>query len=312
VEITFPSLATLNNAVSLSYNTQFYIAERRCDPFTFDATSTGDAEVYPRLDLIGGLREWLGERAVERLSITTFSIPNKWFEKTIGVSAENIQDDKYGFLSQASMQLGQNAAHFRDLQIAALLANGASSANGYDGVPFFSTAHPNYTSSGSTTGPNTTVANYQSGSGNPRWYLIDTTKVIKPLIWQTRKPFQIIPKFSMTDEQVFWNKEFEWGVDGRCNAGYGLWQFAAMCMGPLNATNIIQMRTNMASIRRPSGVPMGLRAELMVVPSSLLPNAKQYAENEFLPAGDALITSGQPTVNPVRNLFTVLEDEWLN
>ena len=60
MEITFPALASINNAVNLAYNTQFFIAERRCDPFTFDATSTGDAEVYPRLDLIGGLRIRVG------------------------------------------------------------------------------------------------------------------------------------------------------------------------------------------------------------------------------------------------------------
>ena len=306
MEITFPSLDSLNVAVSLAYNTQFFSVGRRCDPFTYDATSTGSEEVYPRLDLIGGLREWLGDRQVEQLSLSSFTLKNKWFEKTISIGRDNIEDDKFGLLTPAAMQLGENAAQMKDLLIASLMKNGHTAPT-YDGQNFFDVAHPNPNADGSAG----TVANYIAGAGAP-WFMFDVARVIKPLIWQTRKPFQIIPKFSMTDEQVFWNKEFEWGVDGRCNAGYGLWQLGAMSMAAPTAANIVTMRTNMASIRRPNGAPMGLRGSLIVAPTSLYPILRQYAENEFLPPGDPGIVSGQPTVNTVRGLFTVLENEWLN
>jgi phage major head subunit gpT-like protein len=305
VEITFPALQTLNNAVNLAYNTQFFAATPACAPFVFDATSSGDAEVYPRLDLMGGLREWIGDRVVERLSLSTFSIVNKWYEKTISVDRANLEDDKYGFLGPAAQQLGQNAGELKDLLIAALMKNGHSSPT-YDGQNFFDTAHPNPNADGSMG----TVANYAAGS-SPVWYLIDTKRIIKPFIWQTRRPFQIIPKFSMTDPQVFWNKEFEWGVDGRCNAGYGLWQIAYMSTQPMTIANVTAARTAMASIRRPSGTPMGITPDLLVVPTALYPDARAYAENEFVPI-DAVTTAATLGPNPLRGLFKAIENVWLN
>jgi phage major head subunit gpT-like protein len=305
MQITFPALQSLNYAVSLAYNTQFWETQTRYGRFTYDATSEGAANVYPRLDLLPGLREWLGERVVHNLSVSTFTIANKHFEETIGISRTDIEDDRYGILTQAAQQLGQNARHVPDLLTAKLLKTGESAPT-YDGQNFFDAAHPNPNADGSAG----TVANFQSGAG-PSWYLIDTTKVIKPLIYQTRRPFQVIPKFSMEDPQVFWNKEFEWGVDGRCNAGYGIWQLIFKSNAPMTPANVIAARTAMASIRRPDGTPMGIRPNLLMVPTALYPDAKAYAENEFVPV-DAV--SGASTLGPntLRGLFEAYENEWLN
>jgi phage major head subunit gpT-like protein len=62
---------------------------------------------------------------------------------------------------------------------------------------------------------------------NPNaWFLMDTSKAIKPIIFQKRKP----PEFTMLtnpdDQNVFMRKEYIYGVDCRDNAGYGLWQLA--------------------------------------------------------------------------------------
>ncbi|WP_417050343.1 Mu-like prophage major head subunit gpT family protein [Dysosmobacter welbionis] len=40
-----------------------------------------------------------------------------------------------------------------------------------------------------------------------------------------RRP-QLVTKDSPSDDNVFFNKEFIYGVDARYNAGYGLWQLA--------------------------------------------------------------------------------------
>lgn len=58
------------------------------------------------------------------------------------------------------------------------------------------------------------------------WYLLDTSKVLKAFIWQTRKEPQLVAKVSLTDDNVFSRNEFIWGVDLRGNAGYGLPQLA--------------------------------------------------------------------------------------
>lgn len=64
-------------------------------------------------------------------------------------------------------------------------------------------------------------------SGNETaWFLLDTTKPVKPFIFQSRKAPEFVAKDDPSDEHVFMRKEFVYGVDCRDNAGYGLWQLA--------------------------------------------------------------------------------------
>lgn len=68
------------------------------------------------------------------------------------------------------------------------------------------------------------VVPHLAGEGEDGWYLGCTNKPLKPLIYQRRKE----PKFQSftneNDQNVFMNKQFLYGVDGRSNAGYGFWQ----------------------------------------------------------------------------------------
>lgn len=58
------------------------------------------------------------------------------------------------------------------------------------------------------------------------WFLLDISKPVKPLIFQQRKKPEFVSKDNIKDDNVFFNKEFVYGVDSRDNAGYGLWQLA--------------------------------------------------------------------------------------
>lgn len=60
-------------------------------------------------------------------------------------------------------------------------------------------------------------------SGMTDWWAFDTTQPIKPFIFQLRKPVQLVSKTAVTDDNVFWQKEFVWGIDGRAGVGYGPW-----------------------------------------------------------------------------------------
>jgi phage major head subunit gpT-like protein len=310
MEITFPALASINYGVSTAYNDQLWSAKTRYPAFTYEASSTGAAEVYPRLNMLSGLREWVGDRLVQSLSQSTFQILNKLFEQTISIARTDLEDDKFGLLTPAAAQLGANAAHHPDLLVAQLLKAGHTTPC-YDGQNFFDTAHPDYTG----TGAPTTSPNFVAGAG-PAWYLFDVSKVLKPVIFQKRRPYSIVPKFSMTDQQVFWNKEFEWGVDARVNAGFGIWQLAFMSQAPLTIENLQAARTQGASYHRPDGAPMGINLSLLVAPSTLYPTAKALAENEMVPSNfsNAYVngTAIGLLANPVRGMFTALEDEWLN
>lgn len=297
--ITFPVLSSINIGVSTAFNSQLWSAGTVWDKFTYKATSDGASQIYPRLDVISGLREWVGDRVVKSLSQTTFAIANKTFEETIGIRREDIEDDRFGILTPAAEMLGQNAGRLPDLLIAQLMLAGNTTPT-YDGQNFFDVAHPNPNADGLTIG---TVANYVAGGSAP-WFLVDTTRVLRPFIFQTRRPFQVIPKFSMTDPQVFWNKEFEWGVDGRCNAGYGLWQLAYMSKATLTHDNVLAARTAMTSIRRPDGAPMGITPNLLIATSANYPTAKALQLNDYQPA--VLIP------NLLKGMFEAVENQWLN
>lgn len=309
MEINFPNLQSLNTGVSLAYNTAFWEAETVYREYTYDATSTGPDELYPRLDLIAGLREWLGARVIERLSVSKFSITNRNFEKTIAIDRNDIADDKYGLLAPAAQQLGQNAAHLPDLLITGLLQNGHTTLT-YDGQNFFDTAHPTFDGSGNPT----TVSNYQvaggSDSNGAPWFLIDTSKVLRPLIWQTREPFRIVPMVALDNPYVFQNREFVWGVEGRCNAGYGLWHLAAMSTAPLTAAYYGALRAQMAAVRRPDGTPMGVRPTILVHGPSNKGAAVALANGDFiLSSGTSPTVAYQP--NPWRGTFRPVENVWL-
>ena len=310
MDITFPALASINDGISMQFNSQLWATGAVYKDFTMETVSTGAAEVYPRLNMLPGLREWIGERVVQSLSQATFTINNRLFEETISVARTDIEDDRLGLLGPIAGQLGENAAHLPDLLVAQLMKAGHTTVI-YDNQNFFDTAHPDFTSTGGAT----TSPNYVTGGG-PAWYLFDVSKMIKPVIFQRRRPFAVIPKFSMTDPQVFWNKEFEWGVDGRCNTGFGLWQTGFMSLQALTMENLVAARTQMASYHRPDGAPMGIKGTLLVVPTGLYTTAKALAEDALIPNTYTNVYTASGTVtqvpNVARGLFKALENPWLN
>ena len=306
--ITAPLLGSINNGLTLAFNTPLFRAESKYKKFCYDASSTGAAEVYPRLDELAGLREFIGPRQVQQLSATAFTITNRTFEETIGIKRSDVEDDKYGLYTPVAQQMGMNAGIFPELLVSQLM-RAATTTVIYDGQPFFGLAHPNYDQFGNPT----TFANYAPGpvgNTNPGWYLVDNTKVLKPWIFQTRIPFSLVSRFNPEDPNVFNNDEFLWGTRGRCNAGFGLWQLAYYSTLPMTPANLIAARTAMAAIRRPDGTPMGIKPNLLITGSALYPRANAYFRNTLI-ANDP----SSPTTlveNDIINMFEPLEYEWLN
>jgi phage major head subunit gpT-like protein len=56
-------------------------------------------------------------------------------------------------------------------------------------------------------------------AGRP-WYLLNTTRQVKPFLWQTRKAAEMVAMTNINDSNVFYEKKFVWGVDLRAAAGY--------------------------------------------------------------------------------------------
>lgn len=59
-----------------------------------------------------------------------------------------------------------------------------------------------------------------------QWYLLCTKRAIRPLVFQDREKPKFVSLDKDNDDNVFFSKEYIYGVDARCNAGYGLWQLA--------------------------------------------------------------------------------------
>jgi phage major head subunit gpT-like protein len=58
------------------------------------------------------------------------------------------------------------------------------------------------------------------------WFLLDTSRQVKPFILQRRKEPTFVALDNPDDANVFNKKEFQYGWDDRKNAGYAFWQFA--------------------------------------------------------------------------------------
>lgn len=103
--------------------------------------STTESETYAWLGDIPGMREWLGDREVQNLSGSDYTIKNKDFELTVGVGRNAIEDDKIGLYNPSIQMLAESAALHPDELVFSLLSD-AFTALCYDGKPFFSADHP--------------------------------------------------------------------------------------------------------------------------------------------------------------------------
>lgn len=236
-------------------------------------------EDYGWIGDIPGMREWVGDRNIHNLSQHDYSIRNKDFELTIGVDRNRFEDDQYGIFSPMMESMGYEARIHPDKLVFALLAAGFATLC-YDGQYFFDTDHPVLDSSGTSQ----SVSNYQSGSGSP-WFLLDTRRPLKPIIFQDRKKPTFVLLNRETDENVFMSKKFLYGVDRRCNVGFGFWQMAFGSKATLDATNFEAAYEAMGAFKKDLGDPLGIKPNLLVVGPSNYSDAKKLIEAQFLASG---------------------------
>ena len=86
------------------------------------------------------MREWIGDREVQNLSASDYTIKNKDFELTIGIDRNAIEDDKIGLFNPSIEMLGQSAAMHPDKLVFSLLKKGFNEKC-FDGKAFFSSEH---------------------------------------------------------------------------------------------------------------------------------------------------------------------------
>jgi phage major head subunit gpT-like protein len=243
--------------------------------------STTAAENYGWLGQMPRMREWIGDRVIGQLETYDYQIKNRTFESTIGLKREMVEDDQYGILSPMMTELGRSTAAFPDELVFGALANGFSNLC-FDKQFFFDTDHPVLDELGNPY----TVSNMQAGAG-PAWYLLDMSRVIKPVILQQRRAFEFVNKSDpRNSDHVFMTNGFLYGTDGRLNTGYGFWQLAYASKAALNLANFRAARLAMTTLKADMGRPLGVRPTLLVVPTILEDAARDLLFKRILPGGE--------------------------
>lgn len=249
--------------------------------------STTSKEIYGWLGQFPKFREWIGEREIQNMSASDYTLVNRHFENTISVNRDEIEDDVYGIYTPLFQDMGRSGAELPDDLVFEALAGGFT-GKCFDGKAFFATDHKVGKNTVSNMGtaklsvdayaaaragmmaikgdkgkplgvlPNLLVvppalegearkilmADQIDGTTNiwkgtaellvstklaaapTAWFLLDTRRAVKPLIYQDRKKVQFISKVRPEDPNVFDRNEYVYGADGRGTAGYGFWQMA--------------------------------------------------------------------------------------
>lgn len=259
--------------------------------------STAGEERYGWLGELPGMRKWVGDRVVHAMEEHDYSIQNEDFELTVGVDRNHIEDDTLGTYSTKFKVLGRAAARHPNEMVFGALLNGFA-AECYDGQNFFDTDHPVKDKDGHTIN---TVANTDGGSGTP-WFLLATNALIKPIIFQDRKKPQFVSKDGQTDDNVFMQKKFIYGVDARRNVGYSMWQLAWGSKQTLDAAHYKAARAAIGGMKNDYGQPMGIKPNLLVVPRSMEGVALELLNAERNAAG---------ATNVWRNTAELFVCDWL-
>lgn len=242
--------------------------------------STNGREEYGWLGKVPNVREWFGDRVVQNISQHDYTIKNRDFELTIGVDRNDIEDDNIGIYGPLFREMGLSTGAHKCRLVFDLLKAGFTTKC-YDGQFFFDTDHPVLDANGETV----SVSNSGGGAGSP-WFLIDTSRALKPILLQVRKDFQFVSKDEPTDDNVFSRKEFLYGADARMNVGFGFWQFAYGSKDTLGAANYAAARAAMQNFKGDYGRPLGIMPNLLVVAPSNESAARKLLNSEYAAGGE--------------------------
>lgn len=301
MQINNTNLKTLYTAFNAAFKAGLGQAASQYGQIATTVPSTTGSEEYGWLGQLPGLREWLGDRVVHAIGNHGYTIKNKSFEMTVGVPRAAIEDDQYGVYAPLMTEMGRAASAHPDQLAFNLLKNGRT-ALCFDGQPFFSASHPVLNEKGKEVA----VSNINDASGTSYWYLLDTTRALKPLIYQSRKEPNFVSLTAETDDNVFSRAEYVYGVDARRNAGFGFWQLAYASDADLDADALMAAITAMRTLTGDHGRPLGIRPNLLVVPPSLQFTAARLLNAELVNDGGGVQVS-----NLLKGSLNLLVADWL-
>ncbi len=248
-------------------------------------TSNTKSNSYAWLGNFPQMREWIGDRVINDMKESSYTIENKKYEATLGVDRTDIEDDNLGQYRVLAQTQGQETVDFFWRQIAKLIVGGFTSLC-YDGQNFFDTDHPVYEKPDGT-GTNKATSNVLgTGSGVP-WFLLDLNRPLKPFIMQERMKPEYDEIKDVQNDTVFMKDKYLYGIRYRGNWGYGLWQQAVTSKEELTAANFEKAYGMMESLKRDGGDPLGLKPTHLIVDVSNRAAAETILLKQNLAGGES-------------------------
>lgn len=209
--INAASLKALFDGFDKSFNKGVEGAESHYRDIAMVIPSATSGNTYGWLGQFPKIREWVGDRVVKSLALHGFTVENKRFENTVSVPRTKIEDDQYGIFGPIFEEAGRTTAEHPDELVFTLLNSGFAEKC-YDGKPYFAEDHPVHANESQAVA----VSNMQDGAG-PAWFLLDSSRAFKPLLFQERTPYQFTRLDNDGDANVFWRDEYIYGVRARAN-----------------------------------------------------------------------------------------------
>ncbi|SBW01028.1 Major head subunit [uncultured Alphaproteobacteria bacterium] len=257
------------------FNNAFSAATPQYEKIAMVVSSATREETYGWLGEFPSLREWIAERVYKNLKAHAFTIKNRDFEATVQVRRNDIEDDRYGVYAPLFSEMGRSTASHPDELIFGLLASGFSETC-YDGQYFFDADHLMVVDDQEVSISNLQLPDEEKEEEEgPAWFLLDTSREVKPLIFQKRRAYQFVVRDNISVDDVFEKKLLTYSVDARLNVGFGLWQLAFGSKAPLTKANYEAARSSMMGLKGDYGRPLGITPTVLVVPPSLEGTARR-------------------------------------
>ena len=290
MDINFANMSDLNRTVSAAFREALAAAPvPEWQKLATRMPSSSASNLYPFFNETDGMREWFGDAIFDQLASTRYAIENRKFQKGLTMFRDQIVDDQDGgaglYSGQAAVVARACASHPDELVIAETLAAGETLLC-HDGQPMFDNSHPNQNDDGNT------QDNLLEGGGTA-WYIFDTSKALKPLIYQPREELVLDPQFDLANEVVFTQHKFRYNAWMRDAAGFGPWFTAVKSKATLDEAGFVAARERLEGfhlgIKDPlTGTyrPARSRAALLVVPRSLRDTARKLITQGVLTSGE--------------------------
>ncbi|WP_299734001.1 Mu-like prophage major head subunit gpT family protein [uncultured Endozoicomonas sp.] len=261
--ITPAVLGALFTGYKASFQRGLERARPQWNMIATEVPSSTRSNTYAWLSKFPKFEKWVGDRSLKKMAAKGYEIENEDYESTVAVPRNDIEDDQHGVYGMIFENMGEEALTFPDELVFQLLADGFTTEC-HDGQYFFDTDHPIFPNSDGT-GTAATYSNMIAGGETP-WFILDTSKVIKPLILQNRKKAEFVTKTDASgSDHVFMSKEYLYGVDCRLNVGFSFPQLAVAARTALNADNFEAAVTRLRSMETDGGKKLGNKPTLLVV-----------------------------------------------